>query len=177
MFRRSCFCLFLIIFPALANASLVGDTVTCAASQGCNVEEATIGEGWEFVVNLNSADILVDLDQNSMTLTSTGPMGLGRGWWLEIGDLVELPHQLVGIENFYSDVDKPDWADNGGIGLYNVSVRQHSVLINLQFSDWEVGDSVSFDLVTSATVVPIPAAAWLFGSALGILGWLRRKAV
>jgi hypothetical protein len=26
----------------------------------------------------------------------------------------------------------------------------------------------------SATLVPIPAAAWLFGSALGFLGWMRR---
>lgn len=26
------------------------------------------------------------------------------------------------------------------------------------------------------SVVPIPAAAWLFGSALGVMGWMRRKA-
>ncbi|MBL8197693.1 MAG: VPLPA-CTERM sorting domain-containing protein [Chromatiales bacterium] len=25
------------------------------------------------------------------------------------------------------------------------------------------------------TLVPIPAAAWLFGSALGVMGWMRRK--
>jgi len=27
----------------------------------------------------------------------------------------------------------------------------------------------------NATLVPVPAAVWLFGSALGLLGWIRRK--
>ena len=28
--------------------------------------------------------------------------------------------------------------------------------------------------VWSPTVIPVPAAVWLFGSALGLLGWLRK---
>lgn len=30
-------------------------------------------------------------------------------------------------------------------------------------------------LTATATVVPLPAAAWLFGSAVGLLGWIRRR--
>jgi hypothetical protein len=35
----------------------------------------------------------------------------------------------------------------------------------------------SYDLtMTGVNFIPIPAAAWLFGSALGLLGWLKRRA-
>ena len=30
--------------------------------------------------------------------------------------------------------------------------------------------------VVEGTIVPVPAAVWLFGSALGLLGWIRRRA-
>ena len=36
-------------------------------------------------------------------------------------------------------------------------------------------DFRSLAFVPAAAVVPVPAALWLFGSALGLLGWMRRK--
>ena len=40
-----------------------------------------------------------------------------------------------------------------------------------------LGDPLSASLVNTVLVsVPVPAAAWLFGSALGLLGWVRRRA-
>ncbi len=38
-----------------------------------------------------------------------------------------------------------------------------------------LGGTVLIDNV-SLTVVPVPAAVWLFGSALGLIGFLRRRA-
>lgn len=38
------------------------------------------------------------------------------------------------------------------------------------------GTYEAYGIVDSA-VVPVPAAAWLFGSALGLLGWVRRRAI
>ncbi len=40
-----------------------------------------------------------------------------------------------------------------------------------------VGGSAALSCSPIGPVVPIPAAAWLFGSALGLLAWVRRKTV
>lgn len=37
-------------------------------------------------------------------------------------------------------------------------------------------DEFGWVLTTTLTTVPVPAAVWLFVSALGLLGWMRRKA-
>jgi hypothetical protein len=42
-----------------------------------------------------------------------------------------------------------------------------------QFSDYKINKFRTNGL--AITTVPVPAAAWLFGSALGFLAWLRRR--
>ncbi len=37
-------------------------------------------------------------------------------------------------------------------------------------------DFQNIGFTAEVSIIPVPAAAWLFGSALGLLGWMRRKA-
>jgi hypothetical protein len=39
------------------------------------------------------------------------------------------------------------------------------------------GEVAELSNVRAFSVVPVPAAVWLFGSGLGLLGWMRRRAV
>jgi hypothetical protein len=74
------------------------------------------------------------------------------------------------VEGFggVSYLNGDEWTDHtfaGNASLTNVDSILFSPLGFFQLS--------SFDVTTSA--VPIPAAIWLFGSALAGLGWFRRK--
>lgn len=57
----------------------------------------------------------------------------------------------------------------------NTGLGSIYALLSLQSNDLDFSDVNSG--VYLVTQVPIPAAIWLFGSALGGLGWLRRKKI
>lgn len=68
--------------------------------------------------------------------------------------------------------------DFSGLTITNIDLIINNITfdqyLNGQGNEWT---DVFYDVtyVVTATTVPIPAAAWLFGSALAGLGWLRRK--
>ncbi len=76
-------------------------------------------------------------------------------------------------------------ADGSIVNLtVNGTVDEYEVWENVSFaSSLENVISVTFDGQNSLTqydnivvnAVPIPAGVWLFGSGLGLLGWLRRR--
>jgi hypothetical protein len=77
--------------------------------------------------------------------------------------------------------------DNGGMPdcegspCYMVRFSPDNGVVAYSFGDWYniggIGYGSAFDPIATAwsVVVPIPAAVWLFGSALAGLGWMRRK--
>jgi hypothetical protein len=67
-----------------------------------------------------------------------------------------------------------------GGGIYSFSVGSHTSALStcdVQPCSPAYGIPASYDVPYSfsMTVVPVPATVWLFGSALGVIGVVRRK--
>lgn len=59
--------------------------------------------------------------------------------------------------------------------LLNAALGPGTYTMTLYGQGSSVPGPYSLDYSVAFNVVPIPAAAWLFGGALGLMGWLRRK--
>jgi len=81
-----------------------------------------------------------------------------------------------------------DWSGSAGVNLSDVSGWGSDTLVTAQIQN-NLGATTLNDGETAwiqkklggvgleVSVVPVPAAVWLFGSALGMLGWMRRRSV
>jgi hypothetical protein len=72
-------------------------------------------------------------------------------------------------------------ADGGGAGPFTAAAHVQSTGPSpFEESDWIAALLPQTDppptVPDSPPTVPVPATAWLFGSALGLLGWIRRRA-
>ncbi len=121
-----------------------------------SVAENDINAGSALRLRIAHADqeyaIPVQLTLQDATVTSPGNLSITTLGLIEYQDF---------LLNF-SDV----------FGALNAGAYHGALRVDLLTS--EVEPFVAFDFVELAAV-PIPAAMWLFGGALGTLGWLRRR--
>ncbi len=65
---------------------------------------------------------------------------------------------------------------DAGLGLYFYGTDSNGDRHRNSYLFGRACESRTSDCVFTRTVVPVPAAVWLFGSGLGLLGWMSRKA-
>jgi hypothetical protein len=86
---------------------------------------------------------------------------------------------LIPIPNSpYTQIDKENswnrWGTGAGLSVgsgFQLMSVDGEYIIDSRVSN----NSPTFAVSRISSVVPIPAAVWLFGSGLGLLGWMRRR--
>lgn len=165
------FSIHLILFgllPASVQASsLVGDSVdywffgpaidggtVTVEDPGVEIGEIVVGNSVNVDILASSVDVWI------------APINVqGFSFTLNLSDLDWLPEPQIIVDVIRTSSSNP---------AYNPLVEFGPDHLFLGFAPI-AGETyiASYELVTAP--VPIPAAAWLFGSALGLVGWMRRR--
>ncbi|MDJ0928949.1 MAG: hypothetical protein QNJ73_15025 [Gammaproteobacteria bacterium] len=101
---------------------------------------------------------------------------------------VTFDSEIFGIIDSTGNLDASDFLINTGVDYLNPGLRgleggDSVTITGLQtiVVDWRAGSPGDYIRVLTefspGAVIPVPAAMWLFGSGLGLLGWLRRKKI
>jgi hypothetical protein len=114
-------------------------------------------------------DTLFELDFDDPDLAING-LGLVDFELLEVA-LIHSGIPLPGFEELFTNGSQT--LDN--LSLFNLFGGDGVFAVEARVTDRaNMSDSLSFNVTVAP--IPIPAAVWLFGSALGLFGWMRRRA-
>lgn len=136
------------IAPAIPGSSLIGGSIQGGVTDGN-------GDGATLSTPTGSAFYTARIDGADVQSLYLDPQSFFAGGFLS----TNVPGLAFGT---------PIPSQLGPAALSTIGIRLDFLLT--------AGDSASFTSNFVVTPVPVPAAAWLFGGALGALGWLRRRA-
>jgi hypothetical protein len=179
------------VIPAhSATLSLVPTTTTIDGSVGSTVEVAVVISDLGFYLpdSLSTYDITLNFNSSILAADSItfGDPDPFTGNQLDLG-AGSFNDGLIstGSVNLIELSFAPAFVlDTQQVGSFTLATIQFSTTgygsTAIDFGTVVLGDSLgdplSASLVNTVLVsVPVPAAVWLFGSALGLLGWVRRR--
>jgi hypothetical protein len=147
-------------------------------NDGCNFANAGTDCGYNVLTSTGEmASMFYDTLGNLAQFDSTGSPQSGSGT-SNTGPFSNI--QTSSVENRYywsatalaGNSSTHAWIFDFGVSTtQSASLQSNSNNPGLSsFHAWAVRDGD-----VAAAVVPVPAAVWMFGSALGLLGWIRRK--
>ena len=165
-----------LTFSSAAQASLIGDTVTCSfAGTGatCSTPSAVVlPAAPEFTINNPTPLFTIDIGASSITISLDVPRTTvtfgSLSQVLTLGSLDDPAGDIIGIANFTT-------ALTTGIAASDVSFTADSVSFTFTNSGWQSGSVAAFDVVFTGAAVPEPSSLGLIGLAVGLLGVIRRR--
>ena len=163
------------------NASLVGDTVDAGVFRDTGVRVTGFGLDNPFAVAADDSDVKIYSDIFSLNMhgdgfsvdysdSITGTRGWSSGSSFRLFDLDWVNDPTGKITGLTIDTNISGWASTLAV------FGDDFVTLNWGGLFWTADTYFDVALKTNHSVVPVPAAVWLFGTALiGLVGFSKRK--